>query len=355
VASSESRWIRAALIAASVLIVAIAAVGCGGADDSGGGGDAQAQFERSLGPDGVGELQSGNLDLTMKVDAGSAGQSGSFNLELTGPFQSGANGSADLHLTGDSSFPDAEGSFDIRFIAVDRNFYVSYRGQTYELGAAQTKRLGHLRGGPTPSPGTGWRELCRMQLETGGSDPSVCDQLRPGSWISDFSDEGTETIGGVEASHLQGQIDVHNLVTDLVRVFQSTASKQGILPGAFDPDRIAAQVDRYVDKAEVSSYPGTPDGIPRRIGLDLSVDAGVVGNVDLTVEASFEHVNEPQTIQAPSGPVQPIQALVDKLPPPLRPVIDCVLKARTQAELSACYAGAGALGGAGGDASSSFQ
>jgi hypothetical protein len=337
---------RAALIVASLAVVGIAAVGCGGSD-GGEGGDARAEWNRAIGPDGIGKLQSGNLDLSVKIDASGGDQSGSINLELTGPFQSGANGSADLHLTADSSFQDLEGSFDMRFIAVDRSFYVSYGGQTYELGAAQAKRLGELQGGSTPSPGTGWREACRMQFQTGGLDPSLCDQLRPGAWIGDFSDEGSESIGGVETDHLQGKIDVHRLVTDLVRIFRSAASKQGLPPGVFDPDRVADQVDKYVDKAEVSAYPATSDGIPRRLGLDLSVDAGYVGSIDLTIEASFDHVNEPQSIQAPSGSVQPIGALVQQLPPPLGQLLGCVLRAKSQQEVGQCAAGAGTFGAIG--------
>src|ERR671936_1655612 len=89
-------WSRVASVAVAALVVMFAAAACGGSD-SGGGQDSRAQFDRALGPNGLGKLESGNLDLAVKVDVDAGDQSGSFTLGLTGPFQSGKNGGADLH------------------------------------------------------------------------------------------------------------------------------------------------------------------------------------------------------------------------------------------------------------------
>ena len=148
-----------------------------------------------------------------------------------------------------------------------------------------------------------------MQFQASGGDPSVCDQLRPSSWIEGFSDEGQEEVGGVQTDHLKGDIDVHNLMLDLIRIGKSIVAEQGVPLGGFDPDRIAAEIDKYIDKAEVSAYPATTDGIPRKLGLDLSVDAGDSGGVDLTADVAFDHVNEPQTIAPPPGPIKPIETV----------------------------------------------
>jgi hypothetical protein len=351
--SSRGRWTRAALIAATLAICAIAATGCGGTESSGGGGDAEAQFNRALGPNGVGKLDSGNLDLSVKVDVNRGDQSGSFDLGLSGPFQSGKNGGADLHLTGDSSFAGNEGSFDLGLVSAGENFYVKYGGQTYEIGAAQLKRLGALNG-TRPTGALGFRQVCRMQFQQSGGDPAVCDQIHPGSWIDDFTNEGQEDVGGVQTDHLKAEIDVHSLVVDLFQLGKSITARQGVPLGAFDPDRIADQADQYVDKAEVSANPG-PDGIPRKLGLDLSIDAGDMGGVDVTVDAAFDHVNEPQAIAPPPGPIQPIQALAKQLPPPFQALVSCLLNSKSQAELQSCAAGVGTQDAIGVGGSSSLN
>lgn len=351
--SSRGRWVRAALIAATLAISGIAAVGCGATDSSGGGQDAEAQFNRALGPNGIGKLDSGNLDLSVKVNVDGGGQSGTFDLGLSGPFQSGKDGGADLHLTGDSSFPGNQGSFDVGVVAAGGNFYVKYGGQTYELGAAQLKRLEALNGS-RPTGALGFRAACRMQLQQSGADPTVCDQIHPGSWIEDFTNEGQEDVGGVQTDHLKAEIDVHSLVVDLFQIGKSITARQGVPLGALDPDRIADQADQYVDKAEVSANPGD-DGIPRKLGLDLSIDAGSNGGVDLSVDAAFDHVNEPQTIAPPPGPIQPIQGLAKQLPPPFQALVSCLLTSKSQAELQACAAGVGTQDAIGAGSSSSLN
>jgi hypothetical protein len=347
VGSSSRSLTRAALIAASLAVLGIAAVGCGGSDSSG-GGDARAQFNRAF--DGLQRLDSGDLDLSLKMEVEGSGQDGSFELGLTGPFQSGKSGGADLHLTGDSSLPGAEGSFDVRLTVTGQNLYLSYGGQTYGLSAAQAKRLGQIQGSQ-PSTRFGFKEACRMQLRASGADASVCDRMHPSSWIGGFSDEGTETVNGVETNHLQADVQVRNLVSDLFELGKAVLSGQGLPLGAFDSDRIADEVDRYIDKAEVSAYPASSDGIPRKLGLEFSVDAGDSGSVDLSADATFDHVNEPQTIAAPPGPIQPIEGLAQKLPPPFGQLLDCLLNAKSQAQLQACGTGAGALAPTGSDSS----
>ena len=354
VASLRGRWFRAALIAASLTLIALVAAGCGGSEDSDGGGDARARFDRALGPDGIEKIESGNLGLSLRVHAEGGGESGSFTFGLSGPFQSGENGGADLQLAAESSFPGSEGSLDVGLVASDQNLFIDYGGTTYELGAAQLKRLEGSRGSQ-PTAGLGFREVCRMQLEQAGADPSLCDKLVPSTWVGGFSDEGTETVGGVATDHLRADIEVRKLVTDLFEIGKSAAARQGVPLSPFDPDQIADMVDRYVDRAEINAYPATGDGIPRKLGLDLSVDAGDTGRVDLTVEAAFENVNEPQTIEPPAGPVQPIEALARRLPPPFDRLIGCLLDAKSQAELQSCTAGAGSLGATGASGAPSVQ
>jgi hypothetical protein len=346
VASFAGRRARAALIAVTLAICAIAVICCGGSDDSGGGGDARAQFDRAVGPDGLGKLDSGNLDLSVKVDVDNGDQSGSFSLGLTGPFQSGKDGGVDLRLTADSSYPGSEGNFEIGLVSAKQNLYIEYGGDTFELGTAQLKRLGAANGS-RPSGELGFKEACRMQLRASGGDPSVCDQLRPSSWLGGFSDEGEEEVGGVQTTHLQGDIDVRNLMLDLIRIGKSIVAARGVPLGGFDPGRIADEAEKYIDKAEVNAYPATSDGIPRKLGLDLSIDAGSAGGVDLTADVTFEHVNEPQTIAPPPGPIQPIGALAQRLPPPFGQLLDCLLRAKSQADLQACGAGVGGLGATG--------
>jgi hypothetical protein len=334
--SSESIRNRVLGALAGLLLV-LAVAGCGG---GGGGSDSSAHRKLidSLGADGLGKLKSGVVDATMKIGGADAG---SGSIHLTGPFGSGA---ADLTLTASSDLPGLDGDIQGEMVATSDDLFVVADGTTYELGKAEYARLRNT----SPQQSTGFNRNFKQACETGmkaqGLDPSVCDQFHPSSWLGEVSDEGSADVAGVNTEHLQAQVDIKTLFTDLINVGLRMMPQASRSQLPTDPGAIADRVGDYIKDFQIDVYRGD-DGVPRRLGLSLGVDAPG-SSVDFSIDATFAHVNEPQTINPPSGPAQPIRNLAAKLPPPFSTLFACLTTATSQQELQQCGIGAGSAAGA---------
>jgi hypothetical protein len=124
-----------------------------------------------------------------------------------------------------------------------------------------------------------------------------------GGWLSDPKVAGTETMDGVEVTHVQANLDPSRFVDGIVQL-----SGQGSnLPEADylkEAGKNRALLERALGKPEVDVYVGE-DRILRRLSVAAALNlpsAGerVRGKVLLDVRLS--EVNRPQQIQAPKAP-----------------------------------------------------
>ena len=128
-----------------------------------------------------------------------------------------------------------------------------------------------------------------VQATANGQGPSLQNlpvPIDPQSWITGVKSEGTETLDGVETTHLSASIDAT----------QALRGVDASFPSVELPNR--AEIARAVKGAELDAWVGT-DGIVRRLSFEVAaVDDGERGVIALDVRLTG--VNEPQEIEAPA-------------------------------------------------------
>jgi hypothetical protein len=134
-------------------------------------------------------------------------------------------------------------------------------------------------------PGEIWDPLAQAVAGsgTGAQQQPLPLDLRPETWVRDVKSAGTETVAGVETTHVSAQVDTAAIVRDLAGL------AGGQLPNA-------GAVKRQVKGAELDVWVGTDDNIVRRVSAQATL-AG--GRIDFDLRLS--DVNEPQQIEAPAN------------------------------------------------------
>jgi hypothetical protein len=128
-----------------------------------------------------------------------------------------------------------------------------------------------------------------VQAAANGQGPSLQNlpvPIDPQSWITGVKSEGTETLDGVETTHLSASIDAAKALRGVDDSFPSVEL----------PNR--AEIARAVKGAELDAWVAT-DGIVRRLSVEVAaVDDGERGVIALDLRLTG--VNEPQEIEAPA-------------------------------------------------------
>ena len=97
--------------------------------------------------------------------------------------------------------PDIEAGITV----TEDNLYVNYNGTDYELGEEAFAQLQEQQAAAAPedSEGLGFKESCEQAIEAQGGDAAACD-FDVTAWFSELENEGTEDVGGAEATHIAG-------------------------------------------------------------------------------------------------------------------------------------------------------
>jgi hypothetical protein len=316
------------LLAALALAVPVPAVivGCGGDDDSSSSGssaDPQTVLEDAFNNDS--SIESGVIDLTLDLSVEGA-QGGSVQANVTGPFATNPEntdsiGLLDLDITasGDgaaaASIPE---DFEAGITVTEDNIYVAYNGTDYELGTEAYDQLNaaQAEAAPADSEGGTFQEQCAQAIEAQQGDPAACD-IDLTAWFSDLSNEGTEDVGGAEATHIAGTLDVEQMITDL---FNLGASIPGAT-GGVDPSLIEPQlgvISDAVSGADFDVFAATEDGTLRGLDFSLDLDTAALGAAAAGIESAsvgfnleLSDVGDEQTFEAPDDP-QPIEDLAQQ-------------------------------------------
>ena len=311
------------LIAALALAIPVPAVIAGCGDDDESSEDPQEVLEGAFNNDA--SLESGVLDLTLDLTAeGSEG--GSIGVNVSGPFavdpdnpQSIGQFDFDLSVTGDGAAAEALPDIDAGITATEDNLYVSYNDTDYELGEEAYAQLLEQQAAAAPedTEGLGFQESCEQAIEAQDGDPAACD-IDVTAWFSELENEGAEDVGGAEATHVSGNLDVEQMVTDL---FQIGASIPGAT-GGVDPSLIEPQlavISDAVSGAGFDVYAATDDGTLRGLDFSLDLDTAALGAAAAGVESAslgfsleLSDVGEEQTFEAPADP-KPIEDLAGEL------------------------------------------
>jgi len=312
------------LLAALAVAVAIPVAGCGGDEES--DEDPADVLEATFNNDET--IESGVIDLTFDLSA-EGDQGGSLTANVTGPFVSDPEnpsglGQLDLDVTasGDGAAAEALGDFEAGLTVTDDNLYVNYNGTDYELGtetfeqlqAAQEEAAGAAE---SEDAALSFQEGCEQAIEAQDGDPAACD-FDVTAWFSDLSNDGTEDVGGADATHISGSLDVEQMLSDL---FQLGASVPGAT-GGVDPALIEpqlGQISEAVSGATFDVYSATEDDTLRGLDFGLELDAAAIGGAAAGVESAgisfsveISEVGEEQTIEAPAD-AKPINDLAGDL------------------------------------------
>lgn len=245
------------------------------------------------------EADSGRLSVTLaatELEGAGAVPSG-FKAELTARFQG----------RGETETPE----FDIT-VAGEGG------GESFEIGAVSAGDRGFVRtGGKSYElPPEVWGELTALrgqlaELGRGAAGAEGAPALDMSAWLADREEAGTEQVGGVEAVHTSGRLDVEHMLRDLSRLEDSGIAGPGAGLGELpvEPAAVAAAVK----EARVDLFVGRDDGILRRLAVDLRFEvpkalrerAGGLesGRIALTVELS--ELGQEQEISAP-GDAEPM-------------------------------------------------
>ena len=308
------------LFAAAVLALSVPAAiaGCGGGGE-GSDEDPQEVIDATFNNDE--QVSSGVLDLSFDA---SAGDQGSFNASLTGPFQGDPDDPTaipqlDLEATANGEGGGQNIDFGGGLTITDDNLYVTYNDQAYEVGTDTFDQLKTSFESAASSQDTNsgdaaasFQEGCEQAVEAQGGDASACDFELSG-WFTDLSNDGTEDLDGTSVVHVSGSVDVGQMVSDLVGIAQTVPNASGQVD--------QAQIDQVTDAVSDASfdiYSGEDDDILRKLDVNVTIDPSAIGStpvpvdsVDFGLSVALSDVNEDQTIEAPSG-AKPLDELLSQ-------------------------------------------
>jgi hypothetical protein len=303
----------------ALLTLAVPALlaGCGGDDGGSSDEDPQEVIEATFNNDE--QVTSGVLDFTIEA---SAGDQGHFSASLSGPFQGVEDDPTavpELDLTASLSGEGAGQSvnFEGGLVVTEDNAYVEYNGEAYEVGADtfnQLKEQAEQQADTSSGDAaTSFKEGCEQAIEAQGGDPSACD-FDLSAWFTDLTNDGTEDVDGTSTTHVSGNVDVSQMLTDFIGLAESVPGAAGQIP----EDQLS-QVEEAVTDASFDVYSGEDDDLLRKLDANVSIDPSAIesavpvpiDSVDLSFSVELSDVNEEQTIEAPSD-AQPIDELLQQ-------------------------------------------
>jgi hypothetical protein len=318
---TRTKTLIAALALALPVPVVIAACG----DEEASSDDPQQVIEDAFNNDT--SLESGVVDLTVDLTAeGSAG--GSLEANITGPFATDPEDPTglgqldwDITVSGEgAAAQDLPDDIEAGLTVTEDNIYVNYNDTDYELGEEAFTQLKEQQAALAPEDtedGSTFRESCEQAIEAQGGDAAACD-IDVTAWFSDLSNEGTEDVGGSEATHVTGALDVEQMVTDL---FNLGATVPGAT-GGVDPSLIEPQLGIISDAVSGSGfdvYASTDDGTLRGLDFSLDVDTAALGGAAGGIESAslgfsleLSDVGSEQTFEVPDDP-KPIEDIAGEL------------------------------------------
>jgi hypothetical protein len=278
-------------------------------------GDAAPAAQQSAPEQAAQPAQSQSADLTAQdaLAAAFAGdqqvESGRFSIQLSAedfqglPQLNGASIELDGRFQGRGTkeMPD----FDI-------DMKIAATGERLDVGAISRGGEGYLTRGDqayaVPDAVMGGLTDARTEIAGYAAEPQpklTVGGFDVGGWVSDPKVMGTETLDGVEVTHVQGTLDAGRFVDGL-----SQLGPASDLPEGDYLDEVAKNkgtLQRVIGEPRVDVYVGE-DRILRRLTVtaDLNLAAageGAGGARDgkVVLDVRLSEVNEPQTIAAPDA------------------------------------------------------
>jgi hypothetical protein len=283
----------------SVLAAAGLVAGCGasGSDQASSGTDVNQLLKDTFA--GKKDIKSGKLDLAVNVNAG---QSGTFALKLTGPFESQGSGRLPK-LDIDASLQGGGQNFQAGVTSTGDKGFVSYAGTDYAVTDAVFKQF---KAGFEQSAKQASSQSKNQSLATLGIDPS--------KWLTNAKNEGDAKVGDTDTVRITGDVDVAKALDDVNGALQKIRSIGGA-QAANIPNQLSAadkkQAEDAIKSLSVEIYTGKDDKILRRMVVAMKL-AAQSQTADVHLDFQLLDLNQGQDIKAPEN-TKPFNDLVSKL------------------------------------------
>jgi len=246
-------------------------------------------------------IKSGRLHLVfaLKLNGPKVLKGKPLALTVSGPFENKVG--TDLAIT-----VSAVGSTgDLGVDVVNKRLYVGLANTFYSVPDSALKSLLSVS------------DLTQTQGLSGSTSASAAERelkslgINPRGWISAWQDLGEVNIAGVNTEHLQGQINVSKILSQVLNAVSKSTSN------ATAPSKQSlALIDSAITTSRVDLYIGESDHILRKADFDLAFvvpalvqsQAGGLTSGSLTASLVLTDVNQPQSVSAPANP-QPLSRI----------------------------------------------
>ncbi len=256
-----------------------------------------------------------DLSLGVKVE-GSEG--GNLNVSLSGPFQSEGKGQLpqlDMTVKASGSINGKNVNLDGGLTLLSEKAYVDYKGTEYEV---EPTTFNFIRS-------TIERDQQQSGAQSKSAGATACQEavsnLKVGSFVDHLANEGSSEVGGTSTTQVSGDLNVPGAIDALLKLSETPACSSelgatGQIPPAAELDKAKSQVESALKTAHIDLYVGS-DHIVRKISGELQIEppsgsSSGPKKVALTFDLSLSGVNQPQTINAPSG-AKPLNTLFQQL------------------------------------------
>lgn len=301
--------LRRALFTATALVTAVVVAGCGGgaSKPSPAAGSSAAHKLLLQTFDGHHGVSSGVITLDLRVvPSGSSTIKGPIELAFGGPFMN--KGAGNLPESDFTISISAEGHVGaLQVISVDGKGYITVSGQSYKLPASSYKSL-ESGFGSLAASGTG------SDSGSGSGSGSALSKLgiKPLALLVRPQIVGRATVNGVATTRIHAGLDATAMLQDFSRLL-GKAGSLGVSGTSSLPQSISASTQRSIAHALGSPsfdlWTGTADKLIRQLTVSAVVpvtgttrtELGGMHSATVTLGFGYSHVNQPQTITAPTS------------------------------------------------------
>jgi len=290
------RQLQRVCLAALIVSALLGLAACGGSSTT--SASPKKLLSETFGSD-LAKIRSGVLSLTLNVDLDGLKSLGGkpVSLQLSGPFivSGGAANEFDFAAT-----LGVKGqTVPVGLISAAGKTYLEFGGSAYSLPTSTF--TSHI---PTTGASGGAGMLSKLGIQ-------------PVDWLTGLRVIGSAAVGGVATTHVTGQIDVADVVTDLAKLASKLPGAEGrTITKELTPINQGV-IASAVTSSAIDIYVGAHDHLLResRIALAFTIPAlaqsaldGVTGG-SFALDATITGLNSPQTITAPKSS-QPLSHLL---------------------------------------------
>jgi hypothetical protein len=288
--------LRAIVFFAALLALGAALAACG---DS---GNADKSPEAVLEEATFEGIESGEVDLSMSVDAQGSG-GGHVDVSLSGPFESEGEELPRLDLTAEAKgrMDGEDIDFDGGLVLLPNKAYVSYEGVDYEVDSTTFSFV------QSTIEETQQREGGGKQTGVTACQEVAAEKVDIGEFADNLVNDGSADVDGTGTTKVSGDLNVSGAIDAIVELSEEPACKAqlgaaGPLPSNDQVEEAKSEIDDALKQAHVEVFVGDDD-IVRRLGAQLTIAPKASGSgpesIDLDFDLTLTGVNEEQSIVAP--------------------------------------------------------